>query len=135
MKKTLILVVLLVVSFSCTNSMEDPIEVVPPEVVESPVVGVWKLISITAIGQNFINDCKSKDKIEVRTNKTFTITNHFEDNNCAIQTSSGTWSDNLNSTFNFSVAGDTQVFTLTSDNLLTFSFQQESETIVYSYQK
>lgn len=133
--KIVLLTLLLFTFHSCSNSMEDAIEVVPPEVVESPVVGVWKLISITAMGQNFINDCKSKDKIEVRTNKTFTITNHFEDNNCAIQTSSGTWSDNLNSTFNFSVAGDTQVFTLTSDNLLTFSFQQESETIVYSYQK
>lgn len=87
------------------------------------------------MGQNFINDCKSKDKIEVRANKTFTITNHFEDNNCEIKTSSGTWRDNLNSTFNFTAAGDTQVFTLTSDNLLTFSLQQDSETIVYSYQK
>ncbi|WP_088323473.1 lipocalin family protein [Polaribacter tangerinus] len=107
----------------------------PPEVVVSPVVGVWKLTAITAMGQNFINDCKRKDKVEVRANKTFTITSHFEDNNCEIQMSSGTWRDNLNSTFNFTVAGETQVFTLTSDNSLTFSFQQDSETVVYSYTK
>lgn len=133
MKKIITIILLIAVSFSCSNSMEDSIEVVPPEVVVSPVVGVWKLISITAMGQNFINDCKAKDKIEIRNNNTFTIVSHFEDNNCKIQMSSGTWSDNLNSTYKFTAAGNTQIYILTTNNKLTFSFQQDIETVTYIY--
>ena len=49
--------------------------------------------------------------------------------------SSGTWSDNLNSTYKFTAVGDTQIFTLTADNKLTFSFQQDSKTVTYVYLK
>jgi hypothetical protein len=104
-------------------------------VLTNPVLGTWKLISITAMGQEFINDCKSKDRIEVGEDSTFTITAHNEDRSCAPEMSSGNWSDNLNSTYKFSAAGDSQTFTLTSANLLTFSFQQGSDTVVYSYEK
>lgn len=48
---------------------------------------------------------------------------------------SGNWSDNLNNTFKFTVAGDIQTFTLTSDNKLTFSFIQDGTSVVYAFSK
>ena len=128
MKKIITIILIALVVLSCTSN-ETEIEEI------NTIVGLWKLTSIKAMNQEFINTCKSKDNIEVRQDKTFTITSHFEDNNCEIQMSSGTWSDNLNSTYNFTASGDTQLFTLTLDNKLTFSFQQDSETVTYVYVK
>ena len=66
MRKILTIVAILLVIVGCTSSSED-------ESVDS-VVGIWKLTSIKTMGQEFINACKSKDNIEVRSDKTFTIT-------------------------------------------------------------
>ena len=128
MKKIITIILIALAVTSCTSN-ETEIEET------NIIVGLWKLTSIKAMNQEFINTCKSKDNIEVRSDKTFTITSHFEDNNCEIQMSSGTWSDNLNSTYKFTAVGDTQIFTLTADNKLTFSFQQDSETVTYVYLK
>jgi len=135
--KIVLLTLLLFTLHSCNNNMQEDItsEELPDLVEESPVVGLWKLSSITAMGQDFINDCKAKDKIEVRKDKTFTFTFHNEDDNCAKQMNSGNWSDNLNNTFKFTVAGDIQTFTLTSDNKLTFSFIQDGTSVVYAFSK
>jgi len=128
MKKIITIILIALAVTSCTSN-ETEIEET------NIIVGLWKLTSIKAMNQEFINTCKSKDNIEVRSDKTFTITSHFEDNNCEIQMSSGTWSDNLNSTYKFTAVGDTQIFTLTADNKLTFSFQQDSKTVTYVYLK
>lgn len=127
MKKIISIIAILMLVMGCTsNSEEEPID---------SVIGVWKLTSIKTMAQEFINDCRSKDKIEVRQDKTFTINGHNEDDNCAPQTSSGTWSANLTNTYKFSAAGDTQTFTLKNNNTLTFSFVQDGNSIVYSYTK
>ena len=62
------------VLISCTNSKEEPID---------SIVGLWKLKSITMTEQEFINACKSKDQVEVRSYKTFTILLHSEVRNCS----------------------------------------------------
>lgn len=129
MKKIITIILIALVVLSCTSNESEI------EETNKAIVGLWKLTSIKAMNQEFINTCKSKDNIEVRSDKTFTITSHFEDNNCEIQMSSGTWSDNLNSTYKFTALGDTQLFTLTADNKLNFSFQQDSETVTYVYVK
>tara|TARA_R110001583_G_scaffold134681_1_gene286416 strand:+ start:197 stop:577 length:381 start_codon:yes stop_codon:yes gene_type:complete len=126
MKKILTIVAILLVIVGCTSSSED-------ESVDS-VVGIWKLTSIKTMGQEFINACKSKDNIEVRSDKTFTITGHNEDDNCAPQIASGSWVISTNNTYKFTANGDIQTFTLNSSTL-TFSIQGDSNAIVYSYKK
>lgn len=56
--KIVLLTLLLFTLYSCNNNMQEDItsEELPDLVEESPVVGLWKLSSITAMGQNFIND-------------------------------------------------------------------------------
>lgn len=131
MKKVISIVVILLLAIGCSSNSEEQIE---EEAIE-PIIGIWKLTSISVLGQEFINDCKSKDKIEIRTDKTFTITGHNEDDNCAPQSSSGSWVSDTGNMYKLTAAGDIQTLTLTLDNLLTFSFQQDSNTIVYSFKK
>ena len=127
MKRIISIVIISLVFAGCSsNSEEQPID---------SIVGLWNLKSITAMGQEFINDCKSKDKLELRADKTFTITSHNEDSNCASQSSSGSWASDTSNRYKFTSLGDTQIFTLTSDTSLTFSFVQDSNTIVYSFKK
>ncbi|WP_347174071.1 lipocalin family protein [Polaribacter uvawellassae] len=126
MKTKILMVAIALIFISCSSSKEESTD---------PVVGIWKLNSITMLGQEFINNCKLKDNIEIRSNKTFTITSHNLDDNCAIETASGNWVSVSNDKYNFSAAGDTQTFTLVSDNMLTFSFVQNSNTVVYTYIK
>ncbi len=66
--KTKIIILAVLFSFiGCTSSAEDLID---------PVVGLWKLKSLTIAGQESINDCKLKDQVEIRSDKTFTIILH-----------------------------------------------------------
>ncbi|MFK8060815.1 MAG: lipocalin family protein [Polaribacter sp.] len=135
MKKIIVIAVILLASYSCTtNTTTEQIEELEQEVANT-IVGVWKLKSVKTLGQEFINACKSKNNIEVRSDNTFTITGHNEDDNCAANSSTGSWSYNSNSIYKFTAAGDTQTFTLTADNSLIFSFQQDSNTVIYSYKK
>jgi hypothetical protein len=126
MKKKLILLLLTIVLVSCSNSKEDPI---------NPIVGLWKLKSITKSGQEFINACKSKDQVEIRSDKTFTILIHNEDSNCAEQSSTGSWISNSSNRYSFTAAGDTRIFTLVSDENLSFNFELNGGTVTYTYKK
>jgi len=124
MKKIIILVVLF--SFiSCSSSNEDLID---------PVVGLWKLKSLTIAGQESINDCKLKDQVEIRSDKTFTIILHSE-SGCVEQSSSGNWVSDSGSKYKLTAAGDTQIFTLVSDENLSFSFDLNTKKVVYTYKK
>ncbi|WP_347172823.1 lipocalin family protein [Polaribacter uvawellassae] len=126
MKKKIILWTIVLTIVSCSSSKEEPTD---------PIVGLWKLKSITTLSQEFINDCKLKDQIEINSEKTFTIIIHNEDNSCAQQSSSGSWVKGSGDKYTFTAAGDTQIFTLVSDNSLTFSFVQNSSTVLYTYKK
>ncbi|MFN0729848.1 lipocalin family protein [Polaribacter gochangensis] len=124
MKKIIILVVLF--SFiSCSSSNEDLID---------PVVGLWKLKSLTIAGQETINDCKLKDQVEIRSDKTFTIILHSE-SGCVEQSSSGSWVSDSGNKYKFTAAGDTQIFTLVSDENLSFSFDLNTQIVLYTYKK
>lgn len=124
MKKIIILVVLF--SFiSCSNTNED---------LTDPVVGLWKLKSLTIAGQESINDCKLKDQVEIRSDKTFTIILHSE-SGCVEQSSSGNWVSDSGSKYKLTAAGDTQIFTLVSDENLSFSFDLNTKKVVYTYKK
>lgn len=126
MKKKIVLWAIVLTIISCSNSNEESTD---------SIVGLWKLKSITTLNQEFINDCKLKDQIEIRSNKTFTIISHDEDNSCSQQSSSGSWVKGSGDKYTFTAVGDTQIFTLVSDNSLTFSFEQDSNIVVYSYKK
>lgn len=129
MKKIIQIISICLLVIGCTSSQEEEIENT------DLIIGSWKLTSIKAMGQEFINDCKAKDKIEVNANGVFSFTSHDEDNNCASQTNTGSWSKATGSNYTFTGGGDTQTFTLASNNTLTFSFVQDNENVVYSFTK
>lgn len=125
--KTKIIILAVLFSFiGCSSSTEEPV---------NPIAGIWKLTSIVTLGQEFINSCKSKDQIEINSNKTFTITSHNEDSKCAATSSSGNWVFVSGNTYQFSAVGDTQTFTLLSDNKLSFSIELNSNPLIYTYTK
>ena len=126
MKIKIVIWAIVFVLIGCTSSNEEPID---------PIVGLWKLKSITMTGQEFINACKSKDQVEIRSDKTFTILLHNEDSNCAEQFSSGNWMSKTGNKYSLTAAGDTQVFTLVSDINLLFSFDLNGTSVTYSYRK
>ena len=126
MKTKILMVAITLIFISCSSSDYEPTD---------PIVGHWELTSIVSQGFEFINSCKSKDNIEIRSNKTFTLTSHKEDDNCAEESVLGKWAYITNNKYEFSAAGDKAIFTLTSDNSLTFSFEQDSKTAVYTYKK
>ena len=126
MKAKIVIWAVVFVLIGCSGSKEEPID---------PIVGLWKLYSIESLGQDFINDCKSKDQVEIRSDKTFTITIHNEDSSCAVQASTGTWRYVSGNRYEFNADGDTRVFTLLSDSTLSFSFNLSSGAVLYTYKK
>ena len=125
MKTKILMVAITLIFISCSSSNEDLID---------PVVGLWKLKSLTIAGQESINDCKLKDQVEIRSDKTFTIILHSE-SGCVEQSSSGNWVSDSGNKYKLTAAGDTQIFTLVSDENLSFSFDLNSQIVLYTYKK
>lgn len=126
MKTKIIILVVLFSFIGCSSSNEDLID---------PVVGLWKLKSLRIAGQESINDCKLKDQVEIRSDKTFTIILHSENGSCVEQSSSGNWVSDSGNKYKLTAAGDTQVFTLVSNENLSFSFYLNSQIVLYTYKK
>lgn len=126
MKTKILMVAITLIFISCSSSNED---------LTDPVIGLWKLKSLTIAGQESINNCKLKDQVEIRSDKTFTIILHSENGGCVEQSSSGNWVSDLGSKYKLTAAGDTQIFTLVSDENLSFSFDLNTKKVVYTYKK
>ena len=126
MKTKIIILVVLFSFISCSSSNED---------LTDPVIGLWKLKSLTIAGQESINNCKLKDQVEIRSDKTFTIILHSENGGCLEQSSSGNWVSDSGNKYKLTAAGDTQIFTLVSDENLSFSFDLNTQIVLYTYKK
>ena len=125
MKIKMLMIAIVLIFISCSSSNED---------LTDPVIGLQKLKSLKIAGQESINDCKLKDQVEIRSDKTFTVILHSE-SGCVEQSSSGNWVSDSGSKYKLTAAGDTQIFTLVSDENLSFSFDLNTKKVVYTYKK
>ena len=127
MKKIIIIVLISLVFTGCSKSTEE---------LTDPIVGSWKLTSIVAIGMEFINSCKSKDSITIKSDKTVVLITHSEDANCAPVSGTGTWALTSTNNYTFTSGNESQVFILSDANTLITSFQIDpTNTIRFTYKK